>query len=200
MAQRSPLMIERDYSEGEGQTCCFCEQRFISGHTLWKRTWEHLDNNDENEALWNLAWAHWKCNQDKIDDFDLQFQARDIIKKNQQWEKENNVLLESEKKNSFESARAREKTQPANEDTEIDLNVAHHEIAENFLTEKIIDKNPRTQLSDSIHCITLRCRKQTGHGSAQAIRNYLNVLSCSEGIYKIEKIEGKNYIVRRSKS
>lgn len=182
-------MLERDCPNNEEETCCFCEQRFIPEHTLWRKTWEHLDNDKENESLWNLAWAHWHCNEKKKNDFDLQIQAREIIKKNQEWEEQF----------SFESAREgeRENTTDTYEQTEIDLNKAHFELAQNFLTEKITNKSPRFLVSDAVSCIVLRCKKQTGHGSSQSVRNYINVLACSEGSYQIEKIEGKSFVQRR---
>ena len=170
-------------------TCCFCEQRFLEGDIKWGKTNEHLDNNRENNKPWNIAKAHRYCNEKKRYDSDLQIIASELIERNKKYEDEH----------PFESARERNKTQPIDEQTEIDLNVAHHEIAENFLHEKIIPQYPRYLLSDSINCIVLRCRKQTGHGSAQAIRNYINVLACTEGKYQIEKIEGKNYVQKRIK-
>ncbi|MBL4817972.1 MAG: hypothetical protein JKY15_01895 [Deltaproteobacteria bacterium] len=187
--KRTPLMNERDYPHGAERVCCFCEQRFLPGHTLWKETWEHLDNDGKNHALWNLAKVHWKCNEDKNKDFDLQILARELIKKNQAWEETFD----------FESLRARERTNDTQEHKEIDLNRAHYEITENFLTEKITEKKPRYLLSDGVSCIVLRCKKKTGSGSTQSVRNYLNVLSCTEGKYEIDKIEGKNYIFERTK-
>ena len=197
-AQRTPLIIERDYPNSklliddpdyEEHVCRYCEQRFLKKDPLWRKTWEHLDNNNENQELWNLAWVHWKCNVNKKTDADLQIRARDIIKKNQQWEEQFD----------FESAREREKIShiDIDEQTETDLNVAHTEITEQFLTEKLSNKNKRYLVSDAIYCIALRCQKQTGHGSAQAVRNYLKILSCVEGDYDTKKIEGKNYIFQR---
>ena len=207
-----PYILSRDYSEFYEQiklklqgidipeeydhepTCCFCEQRFILGHTKWSKTNEHLDNNDKNHEPWNICWAHRHCNEDKRYNPDLQIIAKSILERNKKWHQDHL---------DFEYTREREKITPPqerrDEQTEIDLNVAHHEITENFLTEKITIKNPRLLVSDSISCIVLRCRKQTGHGSSQAVRNYLNVLACSEGDYKIEKIEGKNYLFVRVK-
>jgi len=191
-AKRTPLLIERNWPDGEEHVCCFCEQRFLQGNSKWSRTWEHLDNDKTNEALWNLEWAHLYCNEKKRHDADLQILARELIKKNQEWETKFNF-------DAFESARESERKTDTDEHTEIDLNKAHFEIAENFLHEKITKKNPRYLLSDAVSCIVLRCKKQTGHGSSQSVRNYLNVLSCTEGDYDTDKIEGKNYIFERVK-
>ena len=190
-AKRTPLIIERDYPNGEEPTCCYCEQRFINNTSKWKKTWEHLDNDDTNEELWNLMWAHLYCNQIKKTFTDYQIMARELIKKNQEWQ---NVF------DIEEFLRERKIKQPTQEHTEIDLNVRHWQITEQFLAEKLPDDQSKYLLTDAINCITLRCKKDTGHGSPQAVRNYLNTLACSEGPYKIEKIDGKNYIFRRTGS
>jgi len=182
-AKFTPILKERDYDDQESW-CIYCGGRFIESHTSWCREWEHLNNNSECNEDWNLVWAHAICNEKKKYDFDMQGFAQELAKKNKKW--------------FSESMRGREKKQPTAEATEIDLNVAHMEITEQFLTEKLPDKNKRHLLLDAINCIALRCKKQTGHGSAQSVRNYLNILSCSEGNHEIRKIEGKNYIFQRS--
>ena len=53
-AKRTPVIIERDYPNDKEYTCCFCEQRFLNNTVKWKKTWEHLDNDETNEELWNL--------------------------------------------------------------------------------------------------------------------------------------------------
>ncbi len=196
--QRTPLVLKRDYPLSllyledpcyEEPTCCYCEQRFILGHTLWKKTWEHLNNDKTCEYLWNLAWAHWKCNQDKMhDNFDLQFLAQDIIRKNKEWEANHDFELSSE----------REKITDTHPHTEIDLNIAHSQVATEYLAEKINNTNPQYPEEDAIYSIVTRCRRLTGHGSAQAVRGYLKELTCSENKYAIEKVKGKKFIIRRT--
>jgi len=186
-AKTHPLIMKRDY-EGREPYCLFCGDRFVAGDTKHRKTWDHLDNNAENQQPWNLCYVHWICNEHKKNNFDLQFIAQEIIERNKKWHEQND----------FEFLRAREKKADTNEQTEIDLNVAHYEIAENFLTEKITNENSRIIFSEAINSITLRAKKQTGHGSVQSVRNYLNVLTSLEGDYKVEKIEGKRYIVRRN--
>lgn len=187
-SKRTPLIIERDYPNGEEFICCYCEQRFLKNNPLWKKTWEHLDNDETNQELWNLKWAHWYCNQKKKTFTDYHIIAREFIKKNQEWQN----------KFDFEEfLRERKIKQPVEEHTEIELNIAHYEEATKFLAERLPDEDARHLLTDTINCISLRCRKKTGHGSSQSVRNYINELCCSEGNYKIQKISGKNYILRR---
>lgn len=189
MARREPLMKLRDCPNGEECTCCFCEQRFIEGHSKWRRTWEHLDNDDANQELWNLAWAHFYCNNIKKGNPEFQSIAFDIIQRNKKWQSTFD----------FESAREREKLSDPEEHTEIELNTAHMQETREFLAEKITDKpDSKYPFSDAIYCIVSRCREETGHGSPQAVRNYLKELTCSEGKYNVKKIKGVNYIVRRT--
>lgn len=188
-ARRTPLIIERDYPNDEEYTCCYCEQRFIKDHPIWKKTWEHLDNDQKNEELWNLMWAHKYCNIKKDTCIDYQIMARDFIKKNQEWQ--NTFDIE-------EFLRARKIKQPTEEHTEIELNTAHFQKTVEFLVEKIPDDESEYVLNDAIYCITARCRKETGHGSPQSVRNYLHELYCDEGKYKIVKKSGKNCIMKRT--
>ena len=190
-AKRTPSIIERDYPNDIEYTCCFCEQRFLNNTVKWKKTWEHLDNDETNEELWNLMWAHWDCNQKKKTCIDYQIMASNFIKKNQEWQ--NNFDFER-------FLRERKIKQPKEEHTEIELNTAHFQKTVEFLAEKITDEESKQLLNDTIYCIAARCRKETGHGSPQAVRNYLNELCCSEGLYKIEKNSGKNYIMKRTEN
>ncbi len=173
------MIKERDYANHE-PWCIFCGGRFVNSDSKWCIEWEHLSNDSDCHEEWNLAWAHAICNEKKKNDFDMQDFAYNLVKKNKKW--------------FSESMGERKIKPPIDEQTEIDLNVAHTEITEQFLTEKLPDMNKRYLFSDAINCIVLRCKKQTGHGSSQSVRNYLNYLSCSEGDYDIKKIEGKNYI------
>ncbi|MCH8915788.1 MAG: hypothetical protein IIA82_08115 [Thaumarchaeota archaeon] len=183
----NPYIVARDYpNEEEEQVCCYCEQRFISTDPRWKRTYEHLDCNHENNSGWNIAYAHFKCNQDKKTNVDYQFIAHDLIKKNKEWDENND----------FEFTRERNKIFNTDEPTEIDLNVAHRKITEEFLAEKL-SVDEKLDFIDTINCITLRCENQTGHGSKQSVRNYLDVLSCSEGKYRKFKEGGKTWISKR---
>lgn len=184
-----PLIMKRDYDNLEPY-CMFCGCRFVAGDTRHRKTWDHLDNDAENQQPWNLCYVHWICNQYKKNEYDLQFEAQQLLQQNKEWHEQND----------FEFLRAREKKADTDEPTEIDLNMAHYEIAQNFLTEKITNKNPRILFSEAIYSITLRAKKQTGHGSVQSVRNYLNVLTSMEADYKVEKIEGKRYILRRNES
>ncbi len=188
-ARRVPLLIERDYSNDEEHICCYCEQRFLNDIPKWKKTWEHLDNDETNEELWNLMWAHWNCNQKKKYFIDYQIMAQDLIKKNQEWQN----IFDIE-----EFLKERKIKQPTEEHTEIELNTAHFQKTTEFLAEKIPDEESEHLLNDAIYCIAARCRKETGHGSSQAVRNYLNELCCSEQRYKIVKKSGKNYIMKRT--
>lgn len=184
---RTPFILLRDY-DGQEPTCIFCEQRFMQGSTKWMKTWEHLDGETSNEELWNLAWAHKYCNNRKNGSIEFTVIADDKIIENKKWESEFD----------FEGfARERERENKTDEQTEIDLNVAHRQIVSEFLAEKVSTEST-WEFNDAINCITLRCETNTGHGSKQSVRNYLDVQCCSEGKYQKEKINGKTVLKRRT--
>jgi hypothetical protein len=196
-AQRTPHIIERDHPNSklsvdnpdyQEPVCCYCEQRFLSEHILWRRTWEHLDNNKENEELWNLSWAHWHCNEKKKNNADDQIRAREMIKKNQRWQENHDFELSSERENKTDQ----------NIQSEIELSTTHFQVTTEYLAEKINRENYSITLEDAIYCIVARCRRKTGHGSQQAVRSYLKELTCSEGSYRREKIDGKNHLIRNN--
>ncbi len=184
-AKLTPIIIERDYGGDKLLIyCIFCGGKFVKDHPLWCKEWEHLNNDDDCHEVWNMVWVHAHCNEKKKFDCDLQLFAFDLVKKN--------------KKFVSDPMEERKIKAPTEEQTEIDLNVRHRELTEIFLAEKLPDNTKQHILTDAIYCITLRCQKDTGHGSPQAIRNYLNTLTCSEGKYQIKKIKGKNHIFRRT--
>lgn len=186
--QRTPLILQRDYPDNLEPVCCYCEQRFIENHPLWKRTWEHLNNDNTCEESWNLSWAHWKCNEDKVYSIDFQIIAQEIIKKNKKWDADNDFELSSERENKIDQ----------NIHSEIDLSTTHFQVATEYLAEKINCENYSIPLEDTIYCIVGRCREKTNHGSHQSVRAYLKELTCSEGSYRMDKKEGKYHIFRNN--
>jgi len=199
VAQRTPLILERDYPNSllpkndpdyEEPTCCYCEQRFMPKSTLWTRTFEHFDNNSENQELWNLGWVHWKCNQDKKNDTDLQILAREIISRNRKWEESYNFELSNEKKFT-------ENTEPIKPDSEIEISKTNYPIVEKYLTERITTDGKILYKNALASCAYI-CKKRTTNGSVQAARNYIDMLTSDEGPFMIIKDENeKKIIVKR---
>lgn len=196
-AKRTPLILERDYPNSlleksdpdyAEQTCCYCEQRFMPKNPLYKKTFEHLDNDNTNQELWNLAWAHWKCNQDKKNTSDLQIQAKVIISHNQQWEENH----------SFDSLKERDKTVENDDRTETEMQESSMPIVERYLAKNLTDDKDVIHMTKALDSIAFLIYKATGHGSQQTVRRYINMLTSDDGKYERRKIEGKTFILRRS--
>lgn len=212
IAQRTPLVLERDHfmsllhhtdPDYEEPVCCYCEQRFIPGHKLWYLTWEHLDNNDENQALWNLIWAHWYCNEQKKNDADLQIMAKAIIKKNQEWESNYDFELSrvrvGEKKTHTQTdiqIQAKIRTKP-DELTEGQINLVVNKITLSQLeTELPLDSEkqiPYAELLADIHYLTIQ--ETGGRGSEPAARRALDAMTKSKYSNWEKKKLGKGNII-----
>jgi len=198
IAKRTPLIIERDYPDDEEFTCCYCEQRFIENHHLWKKTWEHLDNDRTNEELWNLAWAHWHCNQKKKNDFDLELIAREIIQKNQEWESQ--FDFESLSVSVGEKGTPRQIHKDTLELKEGDINLIANKLAKSQLEENLPpgckDQISYRQTLRDIHFLLIK--ETDGRGSEQATRRALDVLTQSKFSEWEEKKLGKgNRVIQR---
>lgn len=95
-----------------------------------------------------------------------------------------------------ESLRAREKIPDVDGHIEIDVNTANTKITREYLAERL-HSEAKIDFIDALNCITLRCIEQTEHGSKQSVRNYLDVLTCSDGKYRKFKENGRTYITKR---
>ena len=169
-----PEIIARD----GGYFCFYC----TDGFPKKEHEFDHLNNKPEDNRVENLVLCHKYCNELKIHNFDWQIRAFAKLSKNVV----NVPLGEREKKN------IRQIDTP----TEIDLNVAHRQITKEYIAERLPVEGDM-DFVDTINCITFRCTQRTGHGSKQAIRNYLDELCCTDGPYQKQKIEGRFMISRR---
>lgn len=141
---------------------------------------EHLDNNPANNKRWNLALSCHKHNCEKKNNTDFQIIAKEKIDKN----KSQIFIIE-------------DKT-PNEASTEIQININSRQIAEQFITERITIDGA-IEYQEALNCITFKCNKNTGHGSQQSTRNYIDSLTCSISSFMISKNDqGKKIILARS--
>ena len=167
-------LIERD-----GFVCYQC------GKTLGKNdyVYEHLDDNRLHNNIENLALAHQSCNIKKANDFDMKFKAKEKLRQNEE-------MCLSERK-------AGEISGNDQYSSEISINSTNYSISEQYLTEHV-QTDGSILYSDALNSIAYLCKKQTGHGSEQAVRRYLNQLTCQEAPFMIKKNdEGKRVILKR---
>jgi len=168
---KKPILVQRDELN-----CLYCSDEIDPNNC----DIDHLDNNPYNNENWNLVLCHHKCNCAKKTNSDFAIIAQDKIKLNK-----SQIFVPLEDNSPQEAS------------TEIQININSSQIAERFITERVkIDGS--LEVIDAINCITFQCKKNTGHGSNQSSRNYINTLTCSIANFMITKNdEGKRIIVRR---
>ena len=172
------LLIERD----GGYRCFYCKKEFGKERPIF----EHLDKDTRHNRPENLVLSCQSCNIKKIDDGILQTLADEKGEMNEKKifvrEKDLNKILS---KNST-------KTEPTKE---IDINTKNVEVVEKYIEEQVQSLGS-IEFKDILNSCVYICRKSTGHGSQQSVRNYIHFLTSSVGPYEIFK-EGKKRLIQR---
>lgn len=167
-------LIERD----GGFLCWYCKNKLKLNNCVF----EHLNNDRRDNRLENLVLACQSCNIKKSNDIDLRIKAED-------------KLRENEDKNFVREKKLEEKHNPT---TEIDINTSNYEITKQYLTE-VINTDDSILFSNALNSCTFLCKDKTGHGSQQAIRNYIAMLTSDVGPFMIIRdSKNKKVIVKRS--
>ena len=170
-----PLIVERD-----GYRCLYCPEPFTLTHPAEH---EHLDNNTDNNELWNKTFVHHECNNRKIRNTDMNILAQQKI--------------ESNKKYVYKRERTQADTGTTEETTSCQaISKINFRITEQYLTEHtLIDDE--LLLIDVIKDITGICKKNNDTGSQQAIRRYIEILTSSAYPFTLS-LNGKGQtIIRR---
>lgn len=191
MTQKSrwlSYLIKRD-----GNCCFYCEQRFLKSDQRWQRVFDHLNNKVEDNRPENLVLSHWRCNEQKKNDTDMQIRAYEKL--------ENNEHL-------AESLGVEERKNLTNTETnmEIDTNTEFSKAAEEYLIEHLFPHNGKPALEtildykETLDSITLRCYRKNNHASQNTIRRILDMLCSLEGNFEIVKSEGRRKIRLRKEN
>lgn len=181
-------LIERD-----GNCCFYCEQRFLNSDQRWERVFDHLNNREDDNRPENLVLSHWKCNEQKKSDGDMQIRAIEKL--------ENNEHL-------AESLGVEERKNLVNMETnmEIDTNREFSKITEEYLIEHLFPHHGKPALETTLDykeildSITLRCYRKNTHASQNTIRRILDMFCSSEGNFEILKSEGRRKILLRKEN
>lgn len=171
--QIAPYLLTRD-----GPNCFYCLKPFDDSIKIFRRTFDHLDNNAHNNEKQNLVLAHFKCNQDKKWNIDYQLMAQEKIKQNSV---------------SFDSMRARGITthEPKQTSKEIDINVAFYKITKDYISDRLINQGlPAILYKDTAYSVCYIMKEQTGHGSSTTAERYINALCSSAGPFFLEEEGG----------
>lgn len=140
---------------------------------------DHLNSNPDDNRAENLVLSCQPCNIKKIKSDRLQTVAK--------------AKLQENEKNSAKSSLNEDKS-TLHVSAEIQIGENNIAITEQYLTE-IIETDGSIEYADALSSCAYLCHKQTGHGSIQAIRNYLNMFVSSVGPFKIIKNENKKKII-----
>ncbi len=171
-----PFLIERD-----GGFFCFYCMKPLSIET---QVYEHLNSNPQDNRPENLVLSCQSCNVKKEKDFDLRILADEKLREN-----ESKLFIQ---KNKFLEEH---NTQQAS--TEIAIGQSNYPITEQYLDEKLAVEG-FLEYTKALHSCAFACKKKTGYGSLQCVRNYIDMLTCDEGPFMISKNEqGKKIIVKR---
>jgi len=164
------VVIKRD----GGFNCFYCRCNLLN--IAW--VYEHLDNNPMHSTVENIVLACQSCNVKKKNDSDMQILALEKKRLNEI----SNFVCEREKDTDREFS------------NEIEINKQNFEITQQYLTE-IIETDGSIEYKDAVNSVAMLCKKKTGHGSTQSVREYLNMLASREGPFELIKDDKKKRII-----
>jgi len=75
--KKIPIIINRD-----GNVCIYDLEPFIEAIPGMRRTIDHLNDNEKDNKIENLALCHFACNQKKKNDFDMKLIALKKLNEN----------------------------------------------------------------------------------------------------------------------
>jgi len=175
------LIIQRD----GGMRCLYCKKLL----TIRTAVCEHLNDDNRDNRIDNLALACQSCNIKKIHDSHLKNMALMKLEMNEQG------MFVGEK--FFGKLKPNGHIEPKEVSTEIDINMTNFDITEKFISE-VVDTDSSILYSDALNSSVYLCKKKTSHGSQQSVRNYLATLTSSVGPFEISRNENsKKIIVKR---
>lgn len=175
------FLIERD----DGFICFYCKQPLDYKSAIF----DHLNDDWRDNRPENLVLCCQSCNNKKPHNKQMFDLAEVKLDSN-----ERSIFVGERKFNSDKSDES--ETQEASK--EIEINTTNFEITEQYITEVIQTDGFILYHSALDSCVYL-CKKKTGHGSQQSVRNYLNTLTSSVAPFEIiRNKDGKKVIVKRS--
>ena len=176
--ERSRLLLFFMQRDG-GLFCHYCHKEL----DLDTVKLEHLNDNPTDNRPENIVPSCQSCNIKKI--------------KNPQHRIVAKATLESNEQNSFEHF-ARDSSSESL--TEKDVSQRNFDIVEQYLSE-IIVSDGQILKSEFLNAAAYKCKKLTGFGSQQAVRNYVQMLTSLEGHYDEIKNEKREItiILRRNR-
>lgn len=172
------LIIERDGA----LNCLYCHRRL----TVKTVIFEHLDDDNRDNRLDNLAFSCQSCNVKK--NYDTKIMDKALCK------------LEANERGIFVGEKYLQKITSSEPDQniqvskEIDINTTNYEITEKYIVD-IIETNGLIKYKVALDSCVYLCKKKTGHGSQQSVRNYLASLTSVVAPFEITHDEKNQKII-----
>jgi|SRR3990172_6015171 len=174
LSQKGKITNCKYCKQRDGDNCLYCKKPLGKRYVL-----EHLNDDRTDNRLENFCLAHQSCNIAKAYNADYQIISKEKLKEN-----ESALFIPVEVNTDDEAS------------TEIKINQRSSEILEQYVAEKIAVDGKINQ-DDALYSATYKCKKLTGHGSIQCMRNYLRILTCAEGPFMVVLDDNKKKIIVR---
>ena len=181
-----PIILRRD-----GSACIYCKNALISNPATkdQRTTFDHLDNNPQNNEIDNLCLVHWKCNQEKKHNAEYQVIAKQKLEENRAFDGTFDYL----------GVCVSQHPEPKQTSKELDINVAFFKITSDYIKEYLLNKGkPALEFNDTAYSVAYLMKDKTGHGSSATAKRYINELCSSVAPFKLENQDGIWFIVKRT--
>jgi len=163
-----------------GFFCFYCKKELSLEYFVL----DHLNDNPNDNRIENKVISCQSCNVKKAYDYELRERAIQKLR-------ENDAI-------TLQSNRLEDHT-GAEHETEIGINEKNYPIVEKYISERIA-ADGFIEYSKALNSCAYTCKKKTGHGAQQTIRNYIDMLTSDEGPFMVVRDEnGKKIIVKRRK-
>lgn len=179
-AESLDILIKRD----EGYCCWYCKKPFsLSQSIKAPHLFDHLNNNRTDNRIDNVVLCCESCNRRKVDDFDMEFLAKDKLHDNE--------------KRDYMREKFENKTRNR-EDSEVRISKTNYQICYLYVIKKV-DQFGQIDFKKTVQTVVWRCRQNNNTGSEQSVYKYLAIMCNEEAPYEIVKIDGKK-VIRKRKS
>ena len=170
-------------ARGDPYCCFYCHYEFKNVKECWL---EHLDDDRTHNNPDNIVFTCRRCNAKKQHDHVMRMKAEEKLRHNE----------------SLEYVRDWKELQKLQKEPSeaVAINQSNCDTTVQWLEERLpLGSSNTVLLKEAVDTITCECKYNTGHGSQQSIRNYIDYLTSSspKAPFEIFKLDNKRYIRRK---
>ena len=178
-------LVDIIIARGDAYSCFYCHYDFKNVEECWL---EHLDDDRTNNTPDNIVFTCRRCNVKKQHDESMRVQAREKLRVNQMM-------------NYVRDWKELQKLQKESSEA-VAINESNCNTTIKWLERRLVidsETSMTVLLKEAVDTITCECKYNTGHGSQQSIRNYIDYLTSSapKAPFEIFKQDNKRYIRRK---